>query len=169
MSDIDPTRRCYIPILVQKPEPHIVRRPLTLSGSYMNSAIWSVIEPCTGVVSACLPVMSPLLRKVRLPRMKPRRQQMEPLVPKVSWLRPNLEMENLRSARFKRLDNSTNNEGAMTNSISTSRKCTDADAVVVLESMVSKTNENNHANHSHKHGEPTLPQDVVIRTTEIDL
>ncbi|KAL8801760.1 MAG: hypothetical protein Q9182_004232 [Xanthomendoza sp. 2 TL-2023] len=28
----------------------------------VNSAIWTVVEPCIGIVSACLPIMGPLLR-----------------------------------------------------------------------------------------------------------
>ncbi len=33
-------------------------------GSNIDAVIWSTVEPCAGIVSACLPVMRPLLQKL---------------------------------------------------------------------------------------------------------
>lgn len=37
---------------------------LSSPGTYTNVVIWTTIEPCVGVVCACLPTLRPLLRKV---------------------------------------------------------------------------------------------------------
>lgn len=33
-------------------------------GTDVDACIWSTVEPCIGVVSACLPVMRPILQKI---------------------------------------------------------------------------------------------------------
>ncbi|KAL8841867.1 MAG: hypothetical protein Q9170_000740 [Blastenia crenularia] len=35
---------------------------VALVGTQVNPAIWSTIEPCVGIVSACLPIIGPALR-----------------------------------------------------------------------------------------------------------
>lgn len=139
------------------------------SGTYANTSIWSVIEPCIGIVSACLPIMSPLLRRIRLPCMGVRRQRSEPSNPKVSWLRSKFEIEKVWPGRFKKLGESSTSETDATTDISlTTRIPRDGRKAVVSKSVISKTVESGHECRTHKDEEPNSPPKVVIQTAEIN-
>ena len=44
------------------PSPLALANPNPSPGTQVNVTIWSTIEPSTGILSACLPIMGPLLR-----------------------------------------------------------------------------------------------------------
>lgn len=41
---------------------------LIMIGSDVNPAVWSIVECCVGIVSACLPVLRPLFTRVVKPK-----------------------------------------------------------------------------------------------------
>lgn len=42
-----------------------------IAGSDVNPAIWSIVECCVGIVSACLPILRPLFTQVAKPKSNP--------------------------------------------------------------------------------------------------
>ena len=87
-----------------------------------NIMVWSVIEPCVGLVSACLPVMGPLLRGVRLPFMSSRsrgsnQSEARRPVPQVSWLNSKVKLDIVWPGRFKRINDSDSSESDATRNI----------------------------------------------------
>ena len=88
-----------------------------------NTMVWSVIEPCVGLVSACLPVMGPLLRGIRLPFMgsrsrgSDRSEEARRPIPQVSWLNSKVKLDIVWPGRFKRISESDSSDFDATRNI----------------------------------------------------